>query len=525
MTITALRLDVETLKRDKNLLLAELGIQRDGNHVKCPFHDDKTGSMWVRQDRSGNGVWLWTCAAGCGGKGGTIIDARILKQNLRTPKEAIESLAKDLGMAIHQGPPKPKPPVIKVDEAEKFCAAARANLQDIEIFERWAVEKRGIKNLSTVERLGLGFVQNHVFYGSWCVSGWTIEVRDTKGKILCVKVHTESRRNTRNSRDTVKIPKCFYAPFGKRQPGQDKAEHGFKTIWPNPEIFGEVEDYFYHGGELKAAVMIDHGYAAGSPTAGEGGVIHPDDIRRIKAKRIWICYDDEEGKEKADGSGVRNAGLEWCEAHLKAFMLAGFDEVYPMTYGDVNKMEALTEIASHEQAAIQEIKKSSFVENEEKKVSKEILQGATERRGPRLSENPCIKESKERIQEGSSGEFEVIAAADLDAMQAAFENSELIKIPERNPNAAPGMTENYYVHPDHIRMIAVNSASHAAFMQRRMMGGYSFSKALEYRGEIWDSHTCPRLELDWSKLWYEVQGPLVAAQKEKGAINENRKGI
>ena len=334
------RLDLDELKKDKNLLLEELGVESAGNNCKCPFHSDKHGSLLIRCDQSSKN-WLWECQAGCGK--GSLIDARMMRENLDF-RGAIKSLGKDLGLSIHAIAPKPLPPKINLSRAERLVKDAHENLlNSFELFERWSVEKRGIVHLETIKRLRLGFMEGLQLYG-WKskITGWIIPVLDLKGNIECVKIHNEVRTDPT-------IPKCFWAPLGLGD--KEERRNGYPTLYPNPEMFGEVDVYYYCPGELKAIALIDAGFAAGSPTSGEGKkAIHRDDVARIKAKRICVIYDGEEDKKKPNGTYF-NAGDEWRNVNQAEFIKAGF-ECEAITFRDAE--EIFRELKKNEQKTAEE---------------------------------------------------------------------------------------------------------------------------------------------------------------------------
>ena len=314
-------MELSALKRDRAMLLAVLGIDSAGQHLKCPFHAEATGSLAVWQGRE-DGVWLWKCHAGCGT--GTIIDAAMKQYRCGTPREAFAALERELGVKIGCDEDL-QDTIIDLERAEKFIAEAHNLLMNsFRIQETYLIGKRGISNLDVIRKYRVGFVEHAGFAGkSWSITGWVLPITDAGGSVMAVKLHTEVR-------PWPDGPKCLFAPFGTHP--AEKPRHGVYTLWPPPEDFTGCESLYLCPGELKAIAEIASGACATAPTSGENKF--PDRfaerILKCKPGRIFVPFDDDE--PKATPAGMRSAGREWKDSVSDAFKKKGV-AVYPFAYG------------------------------------------------------------------------------------------------------------------------------------------------------------------------------------------------
>lgn len=309
-------MELSQLKRDPALLLAVLGRERVGQHVRCAFHEDRHGSMSVWQ--GDDGVWLWKCMAGCGQ--GTVIDAAMLRYRCATPAEAMRVIERELG--IHVGRDEDlQEPRLDLARAERLVADAHALLmRDPELQERMLLGKRGIADLGLVEYLRIGFAIGIHFRGwkSWRPTGWVLPITDGAGKLLAVRIHQEGRRDPDS-------PKCLWAPFGLYPP--HKPKHSVQTLWPPPEFHPQPEKLWLCPGELKALAMLGAGCPATSPTFGESSKLPPREIarlRQVKPRHIMIAWDNDSAKKRADGTPFW-PGQEWRDRMLDQLRAAGLD--------------------------------------------------------------------------------------------------------------------------------------------------------------------------------------------------------
>lgn len=192
-------LNLDAIKADMGKLLAELGQDRTGQHLRCPFHQpDSTGSLCIW--RGDDGVALWRCMAGCGK--GTIIDAMAINRKT-TSRGAIKALAEELGVPIKHSKLKP-PPVINKTRAKSLIERAHGNLiGSPEIQERWMAGKRGIRSLDLMRKHRIGFLDGGQFpeWRSWLIVGWVLPITDAGGILCAVKIHSEIRGE--------RMPKCM----------------------------------------------------------------------------------------------------------------------------------------------------------------------------------------------------------------------------------------------------------------------------------------------------------------------------
>jgi len=299
-------LALSELKRNKAYLLGVLGVDKAGQHVKCPFHDDTHGSLAIFQ--SEDGVWRWKCH-GCD-QGGSVIDAAILAYNAKGAKDAVRAIEGNLGLKIFRDEA-PAVPVIDMARAEAAVTRAHADLLDS--FDAMALleEKRNITGIETIKRFRLGYLDNASFpeYSSWSFTGWMLPVTDKHGRLVAVKVHSESRHG-KDWRATKNMPKCLWAPFGTHvPPGAKKPLHGWSTLWPGPEGC-EGGPLLLTGGELKAIRLCDAGHHATAPTAGENKM-PPHLINRIKAAKpseVFVVFDADPAGESWRDKMIKHLG-------------------------------------------------------------------------------------------------------------------------------------------------------------------------------------------------------------------------
>ena len=280
-------MNLSDLKSSKAIILTILGVDKVGQHVKCPFHEEKHGSLsiWMRDE-----VWFWKCMAGCGG--GTAIDAAMLRWGLSTPAEGLRKIEGELGVKSERDEEIVEP-VLNMERAEKFIAAAHdALISDFDIQEKYLLGKRGIHDLGVVKDYRLGFVKNIKFpeWKEWRVTGWAMPITSASGNLKAVRLHMEGRR-PRN------MPKCLWAPFGTYKPeGAKKPRHASNTLWPPPERWIGADRVHFCPGELKALAVIGLGLPATSTTFGESGKLHNRLLKRLvdsKPRQIIILADDD----------------------------------------------------------------------------------------------------------------------------------------------------------------------------------------------------------------------------------------
>lgn len=291
------------VKHRSDLLLAVLGRDKPGRHLKCPWHEEQHGSLSVWQGT--DGVWLWKCHAGCGS--GTIIDAAMRAYDVKSAADALRAVEQRLGLKIGRDEDYIEPR-IDVDRAEHFIKLTHERLlSDFEVQEKYLAGKRGITDLTVVEKYRLGWAERASFRGwhSWRFTGWVIPITDSQGDLRAVRLHSEGRR----SRD---MPKCLWAPFGTYP--SNKPKHGTITLWPPPEEWRGADRLFLNPGELKALAMIAAGYASTSVTSGEGKKFPSRFASRLSVCRpvkVFVVYDDDE------------TGIQWRDAAIKGLESIG----------------------------------------------------------------------------------------------------------------------------------------------------------------------------------------------------------
>jgi hypothetical protein len=306
-------MNLSELKGDMGLLQAVLGVQVNAHGMaKCPFHEDAQPSFNAKLI---DDVARWKCFAGCGS--GTIIDAAMLAYGVDTPKSALAQIEKRLGITLARDEDYVEP-IIDRERAERLIRAAHDKLMsDFGIQESLLMGKRGIRDISVVERYRVGFLYGLTFreWRTWKLNAWVLPITDASGKVRAIRLHCEGQR-------PPKTAKCLWAPFGTYP--ESKPVYRTLTLWPPPEQWRGADRLYLVGGELKALAMIGAGMPATSMTAGES--THPGrHARRIadtQPGRVILSYDNDP------------AGRKWRDAWSEALSSLGV-RVTAITYSAV----------------------------------------------------------------------------------------------------------------------------------------------------------------------------------------------
>jgi len=351
------------IKQSKEILFHLLGIQKEGKH-KCCFHEDSNPSMVVRYHSN---VWHWKCFSGCGS--GTAIDAAMKVYNVSTCAEALRAIEKEMGIIVIRDE-EYQEPIINQDKAEQFINYAYRNLISNFALREYYSQKRKIFKMSTIINNRIGFVEKHKFpeWRSWEITGWVLPVTNSRGEVKAVKIHQEKRLRTQ--------PKCVWAPFGTYpEPNFKlgiKAINGLQTFWPHPEKYLNKDFLIITAGELKALALVDAGYQATAPTAGENKL--PERmLKRIEAlnfKKIFINYDED------------SAGKDFKDLLIKGFSALGILAI-PFTYGS-GMTEILTknepvkepEVELNQNSDMEDLNKEWVIKNLEERIKKSLIDGS-----------------------------------------------------------------------------------------------------------------------------------------------------
>ena len=288
-------IDWSDIFRNGQMLLAELGLPPEtkipAHHIRCPFHDDRNGSMSIFVGHGGE--WLWKCHAGCGS--GSILNARMLRRNVDA-RTARAQISEDLGIRLR----KPSEPDLDMNRANTMIEKAieyreRMISEGNRVFARY-LTNRAISP-DVLRKYKVGFLTDIRFrnWSSWVGTGWVMPITDMRGNLVGVKVHYEKR-------EVDGMAKCVWAPFGRKIPGQDKVANGKATLWPPVEDFREKKILYLCPGELKALAVISSGRNATSVTTGESGNIPSADVDRISGYGTVIipADSDDTGKKWAE---------------------------------------------------------------------------------------------------------------------------------------------------------------------------------------------------------------------------------
>ena len=150
-------MQLSALKTNRDILLFLLSQTKEGQHLKCPFHDDKNGSMAIWKN---NDVWFWKCHSGCGS--GTSIDAAMRLYACTSPADALKALEKEQGITIIRDE-ETQEPIIDHHRAEIFIKNAHNYLMDNYDLRTFYCQKRKIFNIKTLEDYRIGFVERQTF--------------------------------------------------------------------------------------------------------------------------------------------------------------------------------------------------------------------------------------------------------------------------------------------------------------------------------------------------------------------------
>jgi hypothetical protein len=285
--------------------------------------------------------------------------------NCSSPADAIRAIEKEMGIIIVRDE-EYQEPIIDLEKAYAFVEYAHKNLIENYELREYYSQKRKIFNMSTILNHKLGFIEKHKFpyWGSWELTGWVIPVTNCRGEIIAVKIHNEKRLRTQ--------PKCIWAPFGTYP--SDKPKNGTLTLWPPPELFTNKNFLIIAPGELKALALIDAGYNATSPTAGESKL--PERIlKRIEALhfgKIFINYDnDPTGKDFKD---ILIKGLSALGIMTIPFTYSSkLTDILPKNESEISENEPENE--PEKNSDIESINKEWVLKNLEDRVQKTLTDG------------------------------------------------------------------------------------------------------------------------------------------------------
>jgi DNA primase len=168
----------------ENELGCELNPENGGYKCLCPFHEEDSPSMKLRDDPNGNG-WLRYHCFGCGGDG-TIIDAVIEHEGFDPEKkiDAVRHLNEfyklalplgDRGSSKAQSAREVK--TSKNDGKAKSYASALWQPTPLPLQALKFLKARGLSN-ETIKHFGLGVIDE-----DWCGARISIPVTDTTGAV------------------------------------------------------------------------------------------------------------------------------------------------------------------------------------------------------------------------------------------------------------------------------------------------------------------------------------------------------
>ena len=115
-----------------------------------------------------------------------------------------------------------------------------------------------------------------------------------------------------------------------------KPKNGTATLYPPPERWKKPPQFFVTPGELKALALIAKGFAATSPTVGEGGAMKARLVQRIvdiEPERVYVVFDnDKAGRdwrdkmiETLEKAGLHASGFAFTDKATRAPKQATFD--------------------------------------------------------------------------------------------------------------------------------------------------------------------------------------------------------
>lgn len=347
-------LNLDPLRRDVDLILSVLELNRAGGSQKCIIHGGRDSLSLRERD----GIWFFKCFS-CGASG-DVLDALALIRKC-TPADLIMELRErkklqvgnrlirldDIAQAQYAPKPKPRPPppaqenknLVPVPDMQRLGAFLLRGQEELlnnfdAIMGKW---RRNISR-SVAEQYGLGFRSSYKLRedGEIVDNCWIIPITNTEGEIKGIKLHRENVPKG--------IWKTKWATFGTVIPeGEKSVRHSYHTIWPPPEWFNLREDewIFLNGGELKALAFLSlppiggDAFGACSPTQGEGYRWKDGGARRFKGRNVCVVWDDDPPKARHDGTPFY-PGVEFRDASIEA-LLPYARRLKTMTFGRMSQ--------------------------------------------------------------------------------------------------------------------------------------------------------------------------------------------
>lgn len=239
---------VQQIKSDGSFLRQILGVERDGQHCKCPWCNDTC--MRVGPDKRGNGIYLFQCMKDCAQ--GTVIDA-IMKLENKSFSDVMADLRKQHGVqraaagaskerekiTPQEREEQDRPdPVIDMEKALEFVNWAHETLCTREDLQAKWLTKRNI-TLDVCRRYRVGFLDEFVIDipgrdggqdRPWRVNnGWVLPITDNLGVLRAVKIHFETPPPGFKG-------KSVWMPFGT-EPKHDRVKNiipvnAYYSFWP-----------------------------------------------------------------------------------------------------------------------------------------------------------------------------------------------------------------------------------------------------------------------------------------------------
>ena len=242
-------------------------IEKKGDNwrAKCPFHDEKDGSFFVKQQ---DGKWM--CMGACQ-EGGDIFKFQ-MKYHNQTFKEALETIAKELNIDIPEvtknnksGEKRKASNTKKQEYPKRTEEAAQKMYEDLTDQQKSFLASRGISD-EVIEKNKIGNWKGYLAFPVM------------RGK----NVHTYKlyRKNDDGSKSIKQIPKTILK---------------YDPMWVFPEPRDENDVYLFEG-EPDALTALSLGINATTVTLGAGN-FRDELLKFFKGKQVFICYDiDSSGK-------------------------------------------------------------------------------------------------------------------------------------------------------------------------------------------------------------------------------------
>lgn len=254
-----------------------------GDHNKCPFHDDQTGSLAVWINERGE-KWA-KCHAGCGN---FFIDSGHEPGEAKGRPSFGKALPRDIDQKKHAS----------------LCSKVLRGIDDVELQLLFSLELERRKISKDI----------CVKYGVWPTRDsrglpyCCFSIRDRVDRLVGAKLHRIGRHE----------PKCLWYKL------VSAGSNAVPELFPNPvsQLDKGERSIVLVPGELKALRILSLGYQATSPTTGEGVDLSPNMIEDLQGRNVILLGDLDDVKRAPSGV-LKCPGASWAISTAEQLRAAG----------------------------------------------------------------------------------------------------------------------------------------------------------------------------------------------------------